>query len=248
MDLGIAGRRAAVAAASTGLGFATARALAAEGVRVAICSRERARVEAAALEIGGGAIPLVCDVASDEGARGFVRAAREALGGLDILVANGGGPPPGAAVGVDRAQQRESLERCFLALQAMVEEALPGLQAQRWGRIVAITSIGVRQPLPNMVYSNTARAAFTAYLKTLAREVAASGVTVNSLLPMAIETERLRQLVGGNVELFAKQSPSARLGDAADFGRIAAFLCSQAANYLTGVAMPVDGGFSVGLW
>ncbi len=247
MELGIAGRRAAVAAASVGLGFGTARALAAEGVRVAICSRERARVEAAAKRIDGEVIPLVCDVASEQGARGFVRAAREALGGLDILVANGGGPPPGPAAGVDRAQQRESLERCFLSLQAMVEEALPGLQAQRWGRILAITTPGVRQPLPNMVYSNTARAAFTAYLKTLARELAASGITVNSLLPMSIDTERLRELVGANAELLAKQSPSGRMGDAADFGRVAAFLCSEPANYVTGVALPVDGGYCVGL-
>jgi 3-oxoacyl-[acyl-carrier protein] reductase len=246
VDLELTGKRAAVAAASAGLGLEAARALAAEGARVALCSRDRARVEAAAKAIGGSAIPLVSDVATADGARGFVRAARQALGGLDILVANGGGPPPGPAAGVDDAKQRESLERCFLALQAMVEEALPGLREQGWGRIVAITTIGVRQPLPNMVYSNTARAAFTAYLKTLARELAPTGVTVNSMLPMSIETERLRQLVG-DPALFAKGSPSQRLGSAADFGRIAAFLCSQTANYVTGVALPVDGGFAVGL-
>jgi len=234
MDLGIAGRRAAVAAASQGLGKATAAALAAEGVTVAICSRSRERVEAAATDIPG-AVPLVADVGTEDGAAQFVRDARDALGGVDILVANGGGPPPGTFATVPVEQYRTAFEQNCLSAISMCAEAVPAMREQHWGRVLAITSIAVRQPIANLILSNTARAGLTGFLKTLAREVAEDGVTVNSIQPGSHDTERIRALTGGS-------AGNARIGDPADFGKIAAFLCSEPAKFLTGAGVHVDGG------
>ena len=243
MDLGISGRRAAVAAASRGLGHATAMALAAEGVQVVICGRARASVEEAAR--GTQLIPVVADVATPDGARGFVQAARDSLGGVDILVANAGGPPPGRFADIaDLGQYTRAFETNCLSTIAMCAEALPAMQSQRWGRVVAITSIGVRQPIPHLILSNTARAGVTGFLKTLAREVAPDGVTVNSLQPWLHDTERLRSLPGGTDP---SSVPTGTLGQPSDFGAIAAFLCSEQACYLTGAAIPVDGGVHAGL-
>ena len=236
MDLGLDGRRAAVAAASDGLGFATA-----QGVRVVICGRDRGRIEAAAKRIGDAAVPLVADVGTPDGASGFVEAARETLGAIDILVANGGGPPPGMARDTDLETLRHSVDACTFSLIAMCQAALPGMRERGWGRILAITTVGVRQPLANMVYSNTARAGLTGYLKTLAREVSRDGVTVNSLLPGAQLTDRLRSLVGEGLDQMAGSLIAGRLGDPADFGQVAAFLCSAPANYVNGVALAIDG-------
>jgi 3-oxoacyl-[acyl-carrier protein] reductase len=241
MDLGIAGRRAAVAAATAGLGYASAEALVEEGVRVAICGRDPERTKRAAESLGGDTIALAHDVSEPTGAAAFVDAAKESLGGIDILIANGGGPPPGPALGADLEGLRASVDRCLLSMVAMCQGVLPAMQEQGFGRIVAITSGGVREPLGNMVYSNTARAGLTGYLKTLSREVIGSGVTVNSLLPMSIETERLRSLMGDHMEAMLAAVPAGRGGSAAHFGRVAAFLCSQWADYVSGVALPVDG-------
>ena len=241
MDLGIANRRAAVAAASRGLGLAVAEALAAEGVSVAICGRQRESVEAAANRIG--ATPLVADVSTPEGAAGFVRDAREALGGLEILVANAGGPPPGRFADVsDPAEYQRAFELNCLSTIAMCAEAVPTMQAQQWGRIVAITSIAVRQPIPYLILSNTARAGVTGFLKTLAREVAPDGITVNSLQPGSHDTERIRALGGDTSGI-----PAGMLGRPEDFGALGAFLCSEHARFVTGAAIPVDGGAYAGL-
>jgi 3-oxoacyl-[acyl-carrier protein] reductase len=234
MDLGIGGRKAAVAAASQGLGRATAAALASEGVQVAMCSRDKERIEAAAKEIPG-AIPLVADVSTEAGAAAFVRDARDTLDGIDILVANGGGPPPGTFASVAIEQYRAAFEQNCLAVIAMCDEAVPAMREQRWGRVVAITSIAVRQPIPALILSNTARAGVTGFLKTLAREVAADGVTVNSVQPGSHDTERIRALRGSD-------GGGDRLGNPEDFGKIAAFVCSEQANFLTGAAIHVDGG------
>ncbi len=243
MDLGISGRRAAVAAASRGLGLATATALAAEGVRVAICGRDRTALEAAATATD--LVPVVADVGTPDGARGFVQAARDALGRIDILVTNAGGPPPGRFADItDLDQYARAFELNCLSTIAMCAEALPDMQAQQWGRIVAITSIAVRQPIPHLILSNTARAGVTGFLKTLAREVAPEGITVNSLQPGLHDTERLRSLPGG---ADPSSVPTGSLGRPSDFGTIAAFLCSDQARYLTGVAIPVDGGAYAGL-
>ncbi len=242
MELGISGRRAAVAAASRGLGFATARALAAEGVQVAICGRDPETLTVAATQIG--AIPIVADVSNADGAGGFVRDAREALGGIDILVANAGGPPPGRFADVSDPQEyARAFELSCLSTIAMCAEAVPGMQAGQWGRVVAITSIAVRQPIPYLILSNTARAGLTGFLKTLAREVAPDGVTVNSLQPGLHDTERLRALGGTDTSGI----PAGRLGEPDEFGATAAFLCSEHAAFLTGAAIPVDGGAYAGL-
>lgn len=243
MDLGISGRRAAVAAASRGLGFATAAALASEGVQVALCSRERGAIDAAAEKIGHGAVPLTADVSTANGARSFVEAARDALGGIDILVTNAGGPPPGDFSSTRVDQYLAALELNCLSVIAMCDAAVPPMRAARWGRVVAITSIAVRQPIPQLILSNTARAGATGFLKTLAREVAADGVTVNSLQPGLHDTERVRQL--GNADTAGV--PAGVIGRPEDFGTIAAFVCSEHARFLTGSAIQVDGGAYAGL-
>jgi 3-oxoacyl-[acyl-carrier protein] reductase len=247
MDLGIAGRRAAVGAATAGLGYASAEALVAEGVRVAICGRDLERTKRAAESLGGDTIGLAHDVSEPEGASAFIADAKQHLGGIDILIANGGGPPPGPAVDADLDALRAAVDRCFLSMVAMCQGVLPAMQEQGFGRIVAITSGGVREPLGNMVYSNTARAGLTGYLKPLSREVIASGVTVNSLLPMSIETERLRSLMGDHMEAMLSALPAGRGGSAAHFGRVAAFLCSEWADYVSGVALQVDGAAGASL-
>jgi 3-oxoacyl-[acyl-carrier protein] reductase len=246
MDLGIAGKRAAVAAASKGLGYATAAALAAEGVTVAIGGRDRARSEEAAASIGAGAIALTADVGEPDGATGFVEAAREALGGLDILITNAGGPPPGGFASTPLEAYLPGVNLNLMSVVAMCKAAVPGMQAQKWGRVVAITSVTVRQPSATLILSNTARAGATAFLKTVAREVAGDGVTVNSLQPGPHATERLTHL-GGDLESIAKQIPAGFVGDPADFGAAAAFLCSQHARFITGAHIQVDGGSYPGL-
>jgi 3-oxoacyl-[acyl-carrier protein] reductase len=247
MELGIAGKRAAVAAASKGLGYAAAAALAAEGVRVAICGRDRATVDAAADHIGHDAVPIVADVSTATGATGFVDAARDALGGIDILVPNAGGPPAGGFASIDDVEAyARAFELNALSTIAMCKAAVPAMQAAGWGRVVAITSISVRQPIATLILSNTARAGVTGFLKTLATEVAPDGVTVNSLQPGLHATERLSALHGDGPDLGAA-IPVRHIGRPEDFGACVAFLCSEAANYVTGAAIPVDGGVAGGL-
>jgi 3-oxoacyl-[acyl-carrier protein] reductase len=247
MDLGLSGRRAAVAAASQGLGFGAARALAAEGAQVAICGRDKDRIEDAAARIGSGAVPLVCDVGSADGAARFVALATEALGGVDILVTNAGGPPPGDFSSIDVADYPAALELNLLSVVGMCQAAIPAMRAQGWGRVVAITSIAVRQPMPNLILSNTARAGATAYLKTVAREVAGDGVTVNSVQPGLHATERLEKLYGANNAAMATGIPAGVIGDPGDFGKVIAFLCSEPAKFVTGTHLQVDGGAYAGL-
>lgn len=247
MDLGISGRRAAVAAASRGLGRAVASALASEGVKVVMCGRSEDRISAAARGIGHGAVPIVADVSTIEGAESFVAAARRELGGIDILVTNAGGPTPGNFASIDVEQYAGAIELNCLSAIAMCKAVVPEMQQQQWGRVVAITSIAVRQPIANLILSNTARAGLTAFLKTLASEVAGDGVTVNSLQPGLHETERVAELYDGNVSAASKGIPAGRLGDPDDFGAVAAFLCSEHAGFVTGSALLVDGGAYSGL-
>lgn len=229
MDLGISGRRAAVAAGTAGLGFASAQALAAEGVRVTICGSDEGRAKEAAERIG--AAYVVADLTRPEEAARFV----EEAGPVDILVTNGPGPAPGTALATPASAYQEALNRSLLAVVHMCLAAVPGMRAAGWGRIVAITSAGVRQPYPNLVLSNTARAGATGFLKTLATECAADGVTVNSVLPGLHDTARLRGMSGG-------KRPPGRVGEPSDFGAVVAFLCSEQARFVTGTATPVDGG------
>jgi len=242
MDFGLQGRRAAIAGASSGLGLATARALAAEGVRVAICGRDRERIEQAAASIDGDAVAIVADMSETDGPGAFVDQAVAALGGVDILVANAGGPPPGNFESTPYEAYPTALQLNLLSTVAMCQAAVPPMQQRGWGRVVAITSISVRQPIAGLILSNTARAGVTGFLKTLALEVAGDGVTVNSVLPGSHDTDRLRSMYGGDLSGAAAATPVGAVGRPDDFGAVAAFLCSDQARFITGSAIPVDGG------
>ncbi len=247
MDLHLQGRRAAVAAATAGLGFAAARALVAEGATVAVCGRDRARTEAAAERLGSGSVPVPADVSTPQGAEDFVRRATDALGGLDILVTNAGGPPAATFATATLGDYERAVAMNLLSVVAMCTAAVPAMRSRGWGRIVAITSITVRQPIANLITSTTARAGATGFLKTLATEVAGDGVTVNSVQPGYHATERVRSLVGDDTSALAASIPTGTVGDPDDFGAVVAFLCSEQARFLTGAAIPVDGGGAAGL-
>ena len=219
------------------MGFGIADALAAEGVKVAICGRNRETIDAAAVAIGRGSVPVVADVSHVEGAAGFVRDARAALGGIDILVLNAGGPPAGDFAHTTVEQYLAAFELNCRGAIAMCYEAVPAMRERGWGRVVAITSIAVRQPIPNLILSNTARAGLTGFLRTLA---------VNSLLPGLHATERIAALHGSGGDP-AAGVPAGVIGDPGDFGRIGAFVCSEHARYMTGTAIQVDGGAYGGL-
>jgi 3-oxoacyl-[acyl-carrier protein] reductase len=216
-------------------------ALAAEGAHVAICGRDLDRVTEAAEIVGHECVPIVADVATAEGSAGFIAAAIEALGAVDILVTNAGGPPPGDFATTSVEAYRSAIDLNLMSVVAMCKAAVPAMQERRWGRVVAITSLAVRQPMAQLILSNTARAGATGFLKTLALEVAADGVTVNSIQPGLHRTPRVTQLYS------EEQQGSMRMGDATDFGAVAAFLCSEQAKFTTGVQLHVDGGAYLGL-
>ncbi len=252
MDLGIAGKAALVCASTGGLGAATGAALAAEGCRVVFAGR-RAEL---ARELAGrypGCVALAADLSTVDGGLTLFSAAVEAVGPPDIVVLNSPPPPPGAAAGLDPDALARAVESLLLVPRAIVEAALPHLRAQQWGRILAIGSSGVHSPLTGLALSNTGRAALAGYLKTLASEVAADGVTVNMLLPGRISTDRMRSLdatiadrTGRDVADVTAESvraiPAGRLGEPGEFGAVAAFLCGGPASYVTGTAVRCDGG------
>jgi len=243
MDLGITGRRAAVAAGSAGLGLGAARALVDEGVAVAICGRDAKRVAAAVADLGGAAVGIEADLSAAGGAEMFVTDAAERLGGpIDILVCNAGGPPPGTFASTELDAYRSALELNCLSTVAMCQRAVPGMQERGWGRVVAITSIGARQPIGFLMASSTARAAVTGFLKVLSTEVAPDGVTVNNLQPGTHTTARNAHLSPEQFAVLCAEIPAGRPGDPDDFGAVAAFLCSQQARFVTGVGLHVDGG------
>jgi 3-oxoacyl-[acyl-carrier protein] reductase len=246
MDLGIAGKRAAVAAGTAGLGLGVATALAAEGVAVAVCGRDEARLDAAVAGLGAGATGVVADLSSTDDAERFVAEATDRLGGpLDILVCNAGGPPAGNFSSTDLDDYRAALELNCLSTIAMCRAAVPGMRERRWGRVVAISSIGARQPIGDLIASSVARAAVTSFLKVLSTEVAPDGVTVNNLQPGLHATDRMTQLYRGRPD--TSGIPAGVAGDPDDFGAVAAFLCSQQAAFVTGVGLHVDGGAYQGL-
>jgi 3-oxoacyl-[acyl-carrier protein] reductase len=252
MDLGLTGRRALVLGSTAGLGLAVATALANEGARVVLCGRrgERARELAAGLP---GAAGLAVDLTRD-GVEGLVADAEAAIGPLDVVVLNSGGPPPGSAVDLSTDSIRAAVETLLLRQVELVAAVLPGMRSRGWGRILAIGSSGVQAPLPGLVLSNIGRAGLAGYLKTLASEVAADGVTVNMLLPGRFDTDRSTAIDGGRAEREGmsleevrdesqRSIPVGRYGDPAEFGAVAAFLCSGPASYLTGEQIRCDGGY-----
>jgi 3-oxoacyl-[acyl-carrier protein] reductase len=262
MDLGISGKTALVAASTGGLGLAIARALAAEGVRVAVTGRrsERAKEIAAELDAisgavlaGKGAIGIEADLTTAEGIATAVERTELELGPIDILVLNGPGPKPGAAATLSADDIAAAFDLLVKPQHALITRVLPGMRERRWGRILAVGSSGVIAPLPNLAVSNTGRAALAGYLKTLAAEVALDAVTVNMLLPGRIATDRVAELdqaaakrrgtTAEEIQLESRKTiPARRYGEPAEFGAAAAFLCSAPASYITGVALRCDGG------
>lgn len=246
MDLGLKGRTALVTAASRGIGLGIARALAAEGARVAISSRSRERIDAAAVEVG--ARGYVHDSADLDAAAELVETVEADLGPLDVLVTSTGGPPHGHdALGFSRDQWEAAYRDLVLAPMALIERAAPGMRERGFGRILNVSSSAVREPIPALMLSNVHRTGLLAGFKTLARQLAPDGVTVNTLLPGRIATDRIAELTG-SIEVAQQAAkdtiPAGRLGTVEEFAAVAAFLCSAQASYVTGAAVLVDGGMT----
>jgi 3-oxoacyl-[acyl-carrier protein] reductase len=247
LDLGLSGTRALVTAASKGLGRACAESLAAEGSRVFIVSRDEARLATVRAEIGAAG-HLAADLAQPDAAGRALAAAVAALGGLDILVSNAGGPPPGTFESMDLEAWDMGYQLTLMSAVRLAKAALPHLKESGRGRIVHITSISARQPIPNLVLSNAFRSAVTAMAKTLSAEVAPLGVTVNNIAPGTILTDRVREIYGDNLGEVAKNVPSGRIGQPEEIGATCAFLCSVQAGYITGQSIGVDGGTLRGVY
>ena len=262
MDLGISGKIALVTAASRGLGRGCAEQLAAEKCRVAICSRDGAAAKQAAAEISAKASTEVVGFAADmskvENINRLIEDVRNSLGDPEILVTNAGGPPPGTFASTDLTEYEKALDLNLMSAVHLIHGVTPAMRAKGWGRIIAITSISVKQPIGNLLLSNMARAGLTGFLKTIATELAPDGITVNALLPGTHKTSRIDQLARHRAEQENKTpeavmremmsaNPSNTMGDPSDFGAAAAFLASAQARYITGQNLLVDGGNYKGL-
>jgi 3-oxoacyl-[acyl-carrier protein] reductase len=262
MDLGLTGKVAMVGGASKGLGFAVARALAAEGAQVSIASRDRAAIDRAAAQIKQETGATVIGVAGDLSSAGVIEAWHhatvDAFGGVDLLYANTGGPPAGAALSFDDKAWQGGFELLVLSVIRAVRLVVPSMQARGGGSILVGTSSSVKEPIGNLALSNVLRASVAALAKTLSIELAASKIRVNNLIPGRIQTDRLQQLDEINArkagvsldEHRAKSAasvPLGRYGAPDEFGRTAAFLLSDAAAYITGASVQVDGGLLRGV-
>ncbi|HVD59031.1 MAG TPA: SDR family oxidoreductase [Thermoleophilaceae bacterium] len=244
MDLGLEGRAALVTGASQGIGFAIARALAAEGAQVAVSSRSQDKVEAAAAEIGA-ARAYVHDMTDLDGAPALVQSVEADLGPLAVLVTNTGGPPGGDPLEFTREQWQDAHRELMLGPMALITAALPGMRERGFGRVVNVSSSAAREPIPGLMLSSAHRSGMLATFHTIAGKVAADGVTLNTILPGRIATSRLEHLYGSldEAEKVARQEvPAARLGRAEEIGGAAAFFCSEQAGYITAQALAVDGG------
>ena len=253
MDLGLKGKVAMVAGASRGLGYAVAEALAREGARVSIASRDERAITAAASRIGGEVLALPVDVRA---ADAIVRWSEETVrrfGGIDLLFTNSGGPPAGAAISFDDAAWQEAVELLLFSTLRMVRAAVPSMQARGGGAILMSTSSSVKEPISNLGLSTVLRASVSALAKTLALELAPSKIRVNQIIPGRVDTDRVRQLdqIAGTKQGItpeqAKQKslaaiPMGRYGETEEYGRVGAFLLSDAASYITGATIQVDGG------
>ena len=252
MDLGLKDRRALVTAASKGLGRACAHALAAEGAKVFISSRDEALLEKVAKDIGAEGWHAA-DMSVAGGPESAVEAAAGTLGGLDILVVNAGGPPAANFQGTSLENWDAAHQLTLMSAVRLIKSALPYLKRSDQGRIVIVTSISVRQPIAQLVLSNSLRAAVTGMAKTLAAEIGPDGTTVNCLAPDAVLTDRIRHLAptGVDIDEYIKKSaeavPLRRMGDPAEFGATCAFLCSKQAGFITGQTIGVDGGKLAGV-
>jgi len=262
MDFGIKGKIALVAAASRGLGRGCAEQLAGENCRVAICSRDAASARKAADEIaeqtGAEVLGFGADVSRREDVRRLLAEVKQTLGDPDILVTNAGGPPPGTFASTPLAEYEKALNLNLMSAVHLIHGVVPAMKANGWGRIIAVTSISVKQPIGNLILSNMARTGLTGFLKTIATELAPSGITVNALLPGTHKTARIDQMVKHRAGLEDKSEdelyqemiaaiPCKKIGNPVDFGAAAAFLASEQARFITGQNLLIDGGSYSGL-
>ena len=262
MDLGLAGRTALIGGASSGLGRASAEALAAEGCRLAIWSRARPGLDAVAAGLvdryGSEVVVLEGDAAEPGTGERIANEALTALGSIDIVVLNAGGPPTVDPTATDASGWGRAFQLLAMTPIELASALLPGMRQRRWGRIVAILSSGVRQPIPDLVYSNAGRGALAAWLKTTARLVAVDGVTVNGILPGRLDTPRVASLDQGRADRTGESLdavraahlatiPAGRYGRPEELGTFVAYLASEAAAYQTGTFTAVDGGLIAGL-
>ena len=262
MDLGLANKVAMVGGASKGLGYAVARALAAEGAHVSIASRDEDSIERAAAAIngagGGRALAVSADLSKADAITRWVAATSDRFGGIDLLFANTGGPPAGSALSFDDIAWQNAFELLLLSVVRTVRLVVPSMRLRGGGAILVGTSSTVKEPFPNLALSNVMRAGVTALVKTLSVELAPDQIRVNSLLPGRIATDRLKYLDEANAKksgitteqqkaLAMATIPAGRYGEADEFGRAGAFLLSNAASYITGAALQVDGGLIKGL-
>jgi 3-oxoacyl-[acyl-carrier protein] reductase len=262
MDLGLQGKVALVAAASKGLGYACALELAREGAKVALSSRSQEAIRDAAeritQETGAETLPIVADVTQAAEVERMVAETVARFGALHIIVANSGGPPPGTFETLTEAQWQTGLDSTLYTLTRMVYAALPYLKAAQWGRILVITSTAVRQPIPNLLLSNTFRAGIVGLCKTLSTEFASYGITVNNVAPGSFDTDRLKALhtrVADAQGISFEEArhkvltniPMGRLGNPEELASLVAFLASERASYITGQTLLVDGGQTLGL-
>jgi 3-oxoacyl-[acyl-carrier protein] reductase len=256
MDLGLTNLVALVTASSKGLGRATALQLAREGARVVICARGHEALQATRDEIaalGADVLALPIDVSAPDAAQTLVEATLERFGQLDILVANAGGPPPGGFLAFDEGAWDDAIQLTLMSFVRLCYAAMPALQKSQAGSILACTSITVKQPIPNLVLSNSIRLAVTGLVKSLADEVGPSGIRVNAICPGSTRTDRIEQLLADRAERagtsiddeaakMAAEIPLGRIASPDEFGRVAAFLSSPAASFVNGVSLLVDGG------
>ncbi|MEQ1642390.1 MAG: SDR family oxidoreductase [Pyrinomonadaceae bacterium] len=258
MDLGLRGKTALVCAASQGLGFAVAREIAKEGASLVICSRREGAITAAAESIrnetGADVLAIAADVSVATDIERLVESGIERFGKIDILVTNSGGPPAGPFDSLTRESWDDATRILLTSVIELTKLVLPRMCERRWGRILNVTSIASKQPVDNLMLSNSLRAAVTGFAKTLANEVAADGITVNNILPGYTRTERLDELIEFLAEKesltpdeirgrWEAEIPMRRLGEPHEFGALAAFLVSERASYITGSSIAVDGGW-----
>ena len=262
MDLELQGKTALLTGASSGLGFAAAQALAREGVHLAINSRDEKKLSAARdrlLPSGVQVITLPGDLTDPETPEMLLGAATAALGGLDLLFTNAGGPPPGSFEAIDEDAWAHAVDLSFMSHVRLIRAALPHLRQSACPSVLTVTSISVKQPIPNLVLSNSIRAATAGLTKTLALELGSEGIRFNSILPSWTHTDRVEQLLADRakrngttlqeeIDLQNAQSPLGRMATPEEFANAAVFLLSPAASYLTGVMLSVDGGTYRGLF